>query len=100
MPRPKRAVPIDRYVVMTQAQVGAKLGLSAMRVSQLERSAFKKIRAAFKEQGYEIREPAIPKVNSALRFLAQREREEWMWRLLLTDCDTNDSPIARLWKAQ
>ncbi|MBZ5700275.1 MAG: hypothetical protein LAN84_00350 [Acidobacteriia bacterium] len=46
MPRRKTAVPIERYTVMSQAAVGERLGLSAMRVCQIEKAAFAKIRIA------------------------------------------------------
>ena len=44
MPRTKREVPIDRYTAMSQAEVGKRLGISAMRVCQIEKKAFAKIR--------------------------------------------------------
>ncbi len=91
---------LQQLTVMSQEEVGRAMGLTAMRVSQLERSAFKKLRAAFKEQGYELREPAKPFPHGTLRLLAKQEREEWMWRLLLADCDLNESPVARNWRAQ
>ncbi len=70
---------LQQLTVMSQEEVGRAMGLTAMRVSQLERSAFKKLRAAFKEQGYELREPAKP---------------------FPADCDLNESPVARNWRAQ
>lgn len=101
MPRVKRnGQPIDRYTVMTQAQVGARLGISTMRVCQLEKSALRKLRLAFEEQGYELRQLPVLVQNNALVAIARHEREQWMWRLLLADCDLNDSPVARSWKAQ
>jgi hypothetical protein len=43
VPRPKRPIPLERLTVMTMAEVGARLGITAQRVSQLEKSAFRKI---------------------------------------------------------
>ncbi len=51
MPRPKRAVPIDRYVSMSLAQVAEKLGLTPMRVWQIEQQALEKIRQEFIARG-------------------------------------------------
>lgn len=54
MPRPKRQfgkLPIERYVVMSQAEVGRRLGLSAMRICQIERTALAKLRTEFKKAG-------------------------------------------------
>lgn len=50
MPRRKAAVPIERYTVMTFAQVGKKLGLSAMRICQIEKQAMDKIRREWKRR--------------------------------------------------
>lgn len=50
MSRQKQAVPLERYTVMSQAEVGKKLGISAMRVCQLEKSAFKKLKKEFRER--------------------------------------------------
>lgn len=47
MPRKKKSVPIERYTVKTLAEVGREMGISAMRVQQLQDSAFKKIRSGF-----------------------------------------------------
>jgi Sigma-70, region 4 len=44
--RTKSAVPIERYTAMSQAEVGKRLGISAMRVCQIEKAAFAKIRMA------------------------------------------------------
>lgn len=48
MPRPKREVPLDRYTVMTMKEVAKVLGVTAQRVSQIEKSAMRKIEAAFR----------------------------------------------------
>jgi DNA-directed RNA polymerase sigma subunit (sigma70/sigma32) len=48
--RPKRDVPIDRYVVRTMAEVGEELGITAQRVSQIEKSAFAKIKKEFERR--------------------------------------------------
>lgn len=48
MSRTKRDIPIDRYTVKTLAEVGAELGISAMRVWQIERKAMEKLRKEFK----------------------------------------------------
>jgi DNA-directed RNA polymerase sigma subunit (sigma70/sigma32) len=50
MPRVKREVPIERYTVMTFAQVAEKLGVSAMRVCQIEKQAMEKIRKEWKRR--------------------------------------------------
>jgi hypothetical protein len=102
MPRgkPKRAVPLERYTAMSQREVGRALGISSVRVSQIERSAFKKIRAAFEREGFEIREPVYRFSHNVLRFVSEREREEWLFKILLADCDLSEAPLARLWKAQ
>ncbi len=44
MPRPKRAVPIERYTAMSLAQVSEQLGLTPMRIWQIEQKALEKIR--------------------------------------------------------
>jgi DNA-directed RNA polymerase sigma subunit (sigma70/sigma32) len=44
MPRQKSETPIERLTVMSQAEVGRCLGITAMRVCQIERKAFQKIR--------------------------------------------------------
>lgn len=44
MPRQKRETPLERLTVMSQAEVARHLGISTMRVCQLERRAFRKIR--------------------------------------------------------
>jgi DNA-directed RNA polymerase sigma subunit (sigma70/sigma32) len=54
MPRTKREVPIERYTVMTMAEVGRALGVTPQRVSQIEKSALRKIRLAF------LAAPAVP----------------------------------------
>lgn len=46
MSRTKSAVPIERYTAMSQAEAGRRLGISAMRVCQIEKAAFAKIRMA------------------------------------------------------
>jgi DNA-directed RNA polymerase sigma subunit (sigma70/sigma32) len=45
MPRPKRQTPVDRYVVKTLAEIARELGVTPMRVYQIERGALLKIRA-------------------------------------------------------
>ncbi len=45
MPRPKRAVPMDRYVAMTLADVAIKLGVTPMAIYYIEQRALRKIRA-------------------------------------------------------
>ena len=50
MPRTKQAVPLERYTVMSQAEVARTLGISTMRVCQLEKSAMKKIAEAMQER--------------------------------------------------
>ncbi len=52
MPRPKRKVPIDRYVVRSLAEVARTMRLSPMRVYQIEQSALAKLRAAFEAKGF------------------------------------------------
>jgi hypothetical protein len=91
---------LQRLTVRSQQEVGRLMGISTMRVCQLEKSALKKLRAAFEQQGYELREPAISLPNELTRLLAQWEREEWLYRILLADCDHNESALARLWSAQ
>ncbi len=51
MPRPKRQVPIDRYVVRTLAEIAAMMQISPMRVYQIEQRALEKLRRAFEAQG-------------------------------------------------
>jgi transcriptional regulator len=51
MPRPKGSGEIQRLTVMTQAEVARALGISTMRVCQLERSALAKLRVAFEHIG-------------------------------------------------
>lgn len=51
MPRTKSEMPIERLAAMSQAEVAAAIGVSIVRVSQLERSALKKIRAEFERRG-------------------------------------------------
>jgi DNA-directed RNA polymerase specialized sigma24 family protein len=50
MPRPKREVPIDRYVVKTMREVAEELGCSPQAVSDVEQRAFRKLKQAFVEQ--------------------------------------------------
>jgi predicted DNA-binding protein (UPF0251 family) len=50
MPRTKSETPIERLTVMSQAEVGQRLGISAMRVCQIEKAAFKKIKQVFIER--------------------------------------------------
>lgn len=45
--RPKREVPIDRYVVKTQREVAAELGCTPQDVNCVEQRAFRKLREAF-----------------------------------------------------
>lgn len=47
MPRLKREVPLERYTVMTMAEVGQRLGITAQRVSQIEKVAMQKLRVEF-----------------------------------------------------
>jgi DNA-directed RNA polymerase sigma subunit (sigma70/sigma32) len=50
MPRPKREVPIDRYVVKTMREVAEELGCSPQAVSDVEQRALRKLRVAFVER--------------------------------------------------
>ena len=50
MPRTKATYPIERLTVMTQAEVARCLGISTMRVCQLERSALAKLKIAFQKE--------------------------------------------------
>ena len=52
MPRPKRKVPIDRYVVRTLAEVAVLMRVSPMRIYQIEQSALAKLRKAFEAEGF------------------------------------------------
>ena len=52
MPRPKRKVPIDRYVVRTLAEIAVLMRVSPMRVYQIEQSALAKLRRAFEAEGF------------------------------------------------
>jgi DNA-directed RNA polymerase specialized sigma subunit len=45
MPRPKRKVPIDRYVARSLKEIAKELGCTPMRVFQIERCALRKIKA-------------------------------------------------------
>ena len=56
MPRPKREVPIDRYVVKTMREIAAELGCSPQAVNDAEQRAMKKLRVAFVERGIISRE--------------------------------------------
>lgn len=100
MPRSKHAVPIERFTVRSQEEVGRALGITAMRVCQLEKSALRKLRAAFETQGFEQREPARPFPHGIFSLLAQQEREQWMWFIMQSDCDLSESKSASKWKAQ
>jgi transcriptional regulator with XRE-family HTH domain len=99
MPRPRHEISLQQLTVMTQREVALHLGISTMRVSQLERSAFKKIRAAFEQQGYEVRKPIIFN-HKLLKLVSELERERWLYRILLVDCDLSETKLARLWQAQ
>lgn len=96
----RQAVLIERYTAMSQIEVARVLKISQERVGQIERSALKKLRAAFEKEGYEVRQQAIPLAHNLLRMLSAREREEWLFRILLADCDLSEAPLARLWKVQ
>ena len=48
--KPKRLVPLERYTVMSQREVGVKLGISAMRVCQIEKRALEKIKHGLQAQ--------------------------------------------------
>lgn len=50
MPRPKRDIPIERLTTATLEEVARELGVSAMRVCQIEKVALAKLRAAFVER--------------------------------------------------
>ena len=101
--RAKQAVPLERYTVMSTREVGRALGISSVRVSQIERSAFKKIRAAFAARGYEEPKPSprptITFNHNLLKLISEWERERWLHRILV-DCDLNDSELARRWQEQ
>jgi DNA-directed RNA polymerase specialized sigma subunit len=51
MPRPLRSVPIDRYVVKSLAEIARELGVTPMRVYQIEQAALKKIKKEFVKRG-------------------------------------------------
>ena len=46
MNRPLNGYDLQPYAVRTQAEVGARLGISRARVQQLEQAALRKMRAA------------------------------------------------------
>lgn len=47
MPRPKRDIPIERLTAATLEEIARELGVSAMRVCQIERLALKKLEREF-----------------------------------------------------
>lgn len=100
MPRTKKDALIERYTQRTQQEVADALGITPQRVGQLEKSAFAKLRAAFLARGVSQREPAKPFPHGVLMYLAQTEREAWLWRLMTADCDLSESRLARDWKIQ
>ncbi len=56
MPRVRKATPIERLTVLTCAEVGKRLGISAAAVSQAELRGLKKLRVAFVELRVTTRE--------------------------------------------
>jgi DNA-directed RNA polymerase specialized sigma subunit len=50
MPRPRRAIPIERLTVLTCAEVGKQLGISAAAVSQAELRGLRKLKAVLVER--------------------------------------------------
>jgi transcriptional regulator with XRE-family HTH domain len=97
MPRNKL---VEALAALTQEEVARAMGITTQRVGQLEKSALKKLRAAFEKRGFEQREPTKPFPHGVMMLLAQAEREEWSWERMLADCDLNESPVARDWRAQ
>ena len=51
MPRPKRQTPIDRYVVCSLAEIARELGVTPMRVYQIEQGALRKIKSELLSRG-------------------------------------------------
>jgi len=85
MPRLKKTVSAETYAARTMAEVARELGVTPQRVSQLERSALAKLRAAFSELTLEEKFPE-PNYQLALtRALSRHDREAWLWKTMMED---------------
>jgi DNA-directed RNA polymerase specialized sigma subunit len=51
VPRPKRQTPVDRYVARSLKEIADELGVTPMRVFQIEQGALRKIRAELLSRG-------------------------------------------------
>lgn len=51
MPRQRKATPIERLTAATLEEIAKELGVSAMRVHQIEKQALAKIKIALIERG-------------------------------------------------
>ena len=75
MSRTKADALIQKYAVRSQAEVGAALGISAMRVCQIEKAALKKLRTAF-EQWSAPPTASIPIPHHVLHSVLEREQDD------------------------
>ena len=55
MAKLKRPVPLQQYTVATMAEVGLELGVTAQRISQIEKVALAKMRREFERLGFRKR---------------------------------------------
>lgn len=51
MPRPKRQTPVDRYVARSLKEIAEELGVTPMRVYQIEQGALRKIKSELLSRG-------------------------------------------------
>lgn len=101
MPRTKRSEPIERLVAMPLAEIAKVLGITTMRVHQIEKEALAKIRAEFERaaQFTPCREDFYYSYDVAGVALSRAAREGWLWYIKLVDCDLSDGELARSWRA-